>query len=370
MNREREYSERCRGLSHIQALARTAMSAKAIVADRDLVSCIVRALHEAVVDHQEGWKPKRHATFHICAGGFAIARAGMTCRLWRDVVKESWTSDALNVGAVALWKVRENMEVAGGTCDNESDDEDEDEDEEAPSWRRAEPALIMGVKTTYTELRETLLPGRRFFVRVEKREDGKLYLPHGGLDGHSSSRIDEPMPPPECHESGTGLKVFNTVQDIYASSYGVKYLMPDRCAEISHELAGKGSLWVPRLFCVGGENEAGEEVVVGVLVGEVHWRMCEALLDLPSTGGRYAHEDFFRAEDDAEEFMDNFAPDHAAFHNSVRQLAREAILQFWREADPQHGNLHERLLEPSFYVCGQAGNQRHKKAILRKAPVP
>mmetsp|Transcript_18038 Transcript_18038/g.57652 ORF Transcript_18038/g.57652 Transcript_18038/m.57652 type:complete len:339 (-) Transcript_18038:121-1137(-) len=336
---------------------------EAVVGDRDLVCCIIRALREAAVEHQEGWKPKRGCTFHICVGGFAFARAGMMCKLWRDVVNELWTSDALNVSAVALWKVRENMEVAGGACDGESEDEDDSLDEDAPSWRRAEPALIVGVKTTYTELREALLPGRRFFLRLEIREDGKRYIPRGGLDGKSSTRIDEPLPPPE--ERDEDIQEVHTVQDIYSGNLWLKYHLPDRCHEISHELAAEGSLWVPRLFCIGGENEAADEVVVGVLVGEVHWRTCEALIDLPGTD-RYAHENFFDAEDDVEELMDPFAPDHSAFYNALRPLAREAIRQFWRQADPQHGDLHERLLEPSFYVCGQAGNQHHKKSVLAR----
>eukprot|EP00966_Prymnesium_polylepis_P257397 5946250-Prymnesium_polylepis.1 len=127
-------------------------------------------------------------------------------------------------------------------------------------------------------------------------------------------------------------------------------------------------------------SSSGEEVVVGYRIGDVHWRqvLCvlgdlDALLgeEVARRYGSNAHESFFRVkEDDLEELMDPFgdvAPPLACFYDAIRPLARDFLREFWAEANPQHGTLHTALLEPSFFIGGQAGSQLAKRFQLKQA---
>jgi hypothetical protein len=274
---------------------------KSVVCNRLLVRSIARALRELVIEHQDDWRPNdgRDGIFVSSKGGFAFGLAGMTCRLWRDVISETWSADALNLAAAALWRIRSNLELnSGAGHDGPSKDVSkfstmewygEDTDEPAPSWRRASPILIIGVKTTNAELREALLTGRRFFRVGELREDDNrgtyVYAPH------YSSRLDQPSPTRDGMNGWLdGWTECSEMKEVPSPERSGEWwqVFPDRCAEISHELAASGELWVPELFLSREMEEASGyatgavapdygsyDVIIGCKVGEVHWSVCE-----------------------------------------------------------------------------------------------
>ena len=338
---------------------------------RDLVSHVIDMLREQALEHQEGWRRKKGDSriFHVCEGNFTFASAGQTCKLWRELVLEAWQEHPKLLSAIALMKVHSNMELEAGVLDDDDsdndEDEDEDEDEDAPSWKHAECALIVGFEANYYELREALCTGRRFFHREEVRDDGKTYT----NDELYSNLLEEPKPDdasPLMYEEVWSVEELR-------NGFLCKYAMPGRVAEISRALQAKGSLLKLECFCTGGMSSAGDEVVVGVKIGDVHWRHVQAVLgrldevcDDPSLGA-CAHEDFFALDDDGDdlaEFLEPFAPPWPAFYAALLPLVTELISDFWREASPKHGDMHEATVEPSFFIGGQAGSQSWQKYEL------
>ena len=339
---------------------------------RDLVSHVIDTLHAQALEHQEGWRRKKGDSriFHVCDGSFAFARAGQTCKLWRELVLDAWQKDPKLLSALALMKVYSNMELAAGVFDDS--DVDEDEDEDAPSWKRAECALIVGFETNYYTLREALCTGRRFFHRIEV-----LAFCKNGVNGEElleSNLLEEPMP--DDASKSFGYEEVRSVQDI-RNGFLCKYAMPERVAEVSRALQAKGGLFDVQCFCTsgldtGGGSSADDTVVVGVKIGDVHWRHAQAVLggldELcdDSSRGAYSHEAFFALDDDDDlaEFLDPFAPPMHAFRDALRPLATKLISDFWGEANPKHGDMHEATVEPTFFIGGQAGSQNRQKYEL------
>ena len=99
---------------------------------RDMVSHVIDTLHAQAPEHQEGWRRKKGDSriFHVCNGSFAFARAGQTCKLWRELVLDVWEKDPKLLSTLALMKVYSNMELAAGVFDEDEDDSDKDEDED------------------------------------------------------------------------------------------------------------------------------------------------------------------------------------------------------------------------------------------------
>jgi len=339
----------------------------------DMVSHLIDTLHAQSLEHQEGWRRKKgdNRIFHVCNCSFAFACAGQTCKLWRELVLDAWQKDPKLLSTLALMKVYSNMELAAGVFDEDEDDsdkdEDEDEDEDAPSWKHAECALIVGFETNYYTLREALCTGRRFFQRIEVR-DGETYCKNGE-ELVESNLLEEPMP-----DDASKSFYYEEVPSVQELRHGLlcKYAMPERVAEVSRALQAKGGLFDVQCFCTGGESSADDTVVVGVKIGDVHWRHAQAVLggldELcdDSSRGAYSHEAFFALDDDDDlaEFLDPFAPPIHAFRDALRPLATKLISDFWGEANPKHGDMHEATVEPTFFIGGQAGSQRRQKYEL------
>ena len=355
---------------------------------RDLLALIAAAIRDQCVAHQPGWfrAKEDRRIFTICDGGFTFARAGMTCKLWHELIREAWLADPSLVTSMALHRVHSEMVIRGGACDDSDDDdpesegEEEEEHEDKPSWRRAECGLIVGVRTNYTDLREALCTGRRFWSRYELR-DGGVYRPHDESEdeGYRSNLLAD-SPPLPTEEGDDGRIYVPTespieVPDVDAIRNGsvrLKWTMPERVTEISRNLVARGGLLELQCFCVGGENHAGDEVVLGYKIGDMHWRQVRDWLgDLDEEAGRYAHERFFDVDEvDLDQLIDpceGVAPPLACFYDAIRPLARDLLRGFWVEANPQHGTLHTDLLEPSFFIGGQAGSQHAKKYQLKQA---
>ena len=362
---------------------------------RDLLALIAAALREQCVAHQPGWfrAKEDRRIFTICDGGFTFALAGMTCKLWHELIREAWLADPSLATSMALRRVRSEMAIRGGACDDSDDDdpsegEEGEEDEDKHSWRRAECGLIVGVLTNYTDLREALCTGRRFWSRYELL-DGRTCVPHGESEdeGHRSNLLADPPPLPTEEgddgriyvpsETPTEVPDVDAIRDgIPLPGLGLKWAMPERVAEISRNLKARGGLFELQCFCVGGESNAGEEVVLGYKIGDMHWRQVRGWLGdldelLGEEAGPYAHERFFRVDEvDLEELIDPYdgvAPPLACFYDAIHPLARDFLRGFWVEANPQHGTLHTDLLEPSFFIGGQAGSQGAKKYQLKEA---
>ena len=271
----------------------------------DMVSHLIDTLHAQSLEHQEGWRRKKgdNRIFHVCNCSFAFACAGQTCKLWRELVLDAWQKDPKLLSSLALMKVYSNMELAAGVFDEDEDDsdkdEDEDEDEDAPSWKHAECALIVGFETNYYTLREALCTGRRFFQRIEVR-DGETYCKNGE-ELVESNLLEEPMP-----DDASKSFYYEEVPSVQELRHGLlcKYAMPERVAEVSRALQAKGGLFDVQCFCTGGESSADDTVVVGVKIGDVHWRHAQAVLggldELcdDSSRGAYSHEAFFALDDD------------------------------------------------------------------------
>ena len=351
---------------------------------RDMVSHVIDTMHAQALEHQEGWRRKKGDSriFHVCDGSFAFARAGQTCKLWRELVLDAWQKDPKLLSALALMKVYSNMELAAGVFDDSDEDDsdvDEDEDEDAPSCKRAECALIVGFETNYYTLREALCTGRRFFHRTEVR-DGKTYCKNGE-ELLESNLLEEPMP--DDADKDFGYEEVPSVQELRHGRL-CRDAMPCRVAEVSRALQAKGGLFDVQCFCTsgldtGGGSSADDTVVVGVKIGDVHWRHAQAVLggldSYHSSRGPYWHElyfgrtscnTFFALDDDEElaEFLYPFAPPMHAFRDALRPLATKLISDFWGEAIPKHGDMHEATVEPTFFIGGQAGSQNRQKYEL------
>lgn len=344
---------------------------------RDNLVLIAAAMRELVREHQDGWvrKADDRRIFDICEPGFAFMRMSMTCKLWSTLIHDAWSAKPNLINAFALKKISAEMQLSSGVFDEANDEASgEDSDEDSPSWRRAECALLVGFSTSYTALRESLCTGRRFW--------------YGGADGEVSNLMSDDPPMPEDGRT-FGLTEIPNVDAIRDGSAWVKYRMPERVSEISRLLKARGGLLDLKCFCTGGMSSAGETVVVGYKIGDVHWRHARALLgDLEDLEGAvgdsdfsdddmfghregpFAHECFFPLDDEHEEFLAPFAPVHkACFIEALEPLFGELLADFWEEAKPQYGTLHKkaRMRKPQFFLGGQAGDQSSLKYQLAMA---
>jgi len=344
-------------------------SARAMACDL-VVASVARACMDAVKVHHARWIEKMGGrNVGDFSGGFTLARCACVNKLWRKQFDGLWDGPTCPSRDWAVRHVLEHVRDAleMHTMMDESDDEDEWKTllKDDP-WRDADPGLVLGVEASYRELRVSVCAGRRFYHNprdineVNSQPLGEI-LP-----------ADAPTHEMFLREAAPTAVGFQAQCDDYPRGPNFKYVLGERFAELDRLLEARGSALGGALVlqCSGGMSFAGDDVLVGVRVGDVA-RMV-------------AKEDF--ADDDVEaEFgsgrdaVVQVSDKHAALYCRAPKYfvgaLRATLAATFKDlclvaGTPAPGAKPLALLvlgaPPVYFVHGQAGGQQSLRYLMKK----
>ena len=355
-----------------------------VFATPELVRLIGRAVFDAVKVQHPDWIPERSGVPPAsCEGGFAPARfacVSKTCReqmaaLWRGPTFPSrdWATRLI------LEFVKEEMLLTAMNEWPQSDDEADSEDDGDGPWLGSDPALVIGARGEYQELREALCVGRRFY----RNKDNAEHL--------NSTRLDEPLPA-SAHvgddwfapydAARTGARFHAQLHSMDGMKF--KYTMPARVEELDRILEARGSPFggCLALTGTGGMSDAGEELILGLKVGDLprkffFFNMEEEIYE--ACGGDdeeevsvMVHDVMLDVADPTKSFVQApllaYAPPY--FVDALTASARAAFDELFEAAGPAAADdvpaFKDALGDLGYVVCGGAGGQNHLQYLIRE----
>jgi len=348
----------------------------AVVTSPDLVGLIARAVLDAAKAQHPAWLPPpplpyRPSLFPDCSGGFAPARFACVSRTWRDEMTKLWLGPSFPsrdwATRLILEHVRDRMNL------DTLDDMDDDASETDGPWDASDPALLFGARGSYRELRVTLCAGRRFY-----RDDLNVEELH-------STSLSEPLPEnarPDLSYDGAPTKREFLAALETDVGYDFKYTMPNRIKELCRNLEARGSPLAGciELVCTGGQSEAGDDLVVGIKVGDLqkklfYYNLEEEIMDACGSDDPDEIESDIRdvsieIDESLETLLcrplNEYAPPY--FMEALEGAVLRAFEEFFNAVGPPPADDVEPIRDLLPYVtpivCGAAGNQDYVKALI------